>query len=73
MGKMKDTAFFSLPSKMLGSIPSGGSSVFNVDFGRFGRTTFDLASFGSAIDLLKFFVMAVFSVASLRIITLKGG
>lgn len=73
MTTMKSSSMFSLPSQMLGSIPTGGTSVFNVSFGRFGSTVFDLASLGSAIALIRILVLFVFSVTSLKIITLKGG
>lgn len=73
MSDMKTSSLFSLPAQFLGNIPSGGQSVFNLDFGRFGQTTFDLASFGSAITLLRTLVLCIFSVTAFKIVTLKGG
>ena len=71
---MRASPLFSLPSAMLGSIPSGGSSVFHLNFGRFGSIDYDLSSsFGTGLNVLKFFVLFAFSVASLRIILLRGG
>lgn len=69
---MKTSGFFSLPSRILGTVPSGGESVFHLDFGRFGFFDFDLACYGSAINTIRVLVFAVFSVACLRIITLGG-
>lgn len=73
MSDMKSSSLFSLPSQLLGSIPAGGQSAFYVDFGRFGNTTFDLASFGSSIALLRTLVLIVFSVTGFYIVALKGG
>lgn len=73
LADMKTSPLFSLPGQFFGNIPNGGTSVFHLDFGRMGKTDFDLASYGSAISLIKTLVLAVFSIAGFRIITLKGG
>lgn len=73
MSDMKSSTLFTLPSTLLGNIPSSSQSDFNVSFGRFGSTNFDLANFGSAIALLRSLVLIIFSVVSFKIITLKGG
>jgi len=70
---MKRSGLFSLPGQVLGNIPSGGTSAFNVSFGRFGSTIFDLADYSSSIAVMRTLVLIVFSVAGLRIILLKGG
>lgn len=70
---MKQSSLFSLPSTVIGSVPSGGQSQFNLSFGRFGNTVFDLASYGNAINIIKTLVLIVFSVVSFKIVTLKGG
>lgn len=73
MSDMKSSTLFTLPSTLLGNIPISSKSDFNVSFGRFGSTNFDLANFGSAITLLRSLVLIIFSVVSFKIITLKGG
>jgi len=70
---MKSGTLFSMPTTLLGTIPSGGNSAFNLSFGRMGSTTFDLASYASAIALIRILVLFTFSVTCLKIITLKGG
>lgn len=70
---MKSSGVFALPSQMLGNIPGGGTSSFNVSLGRFGSTVFDLAMFDSAIALLRIFVLMCFSVSGLKIILRLGG
>lgn len=73
MQSMKSSSIFGAPGQVLGSIPGGGQSNFELSFGRFGQTTFDLADYGTAINIIKTLVLAVFSIAGLRIVTLKGG
>ena len=70
---MKSSGLFALPGQVLGNIPLGGSSVFNISFGRFGSSTLDLASFGSAIAIIRSLVLMAFSIYGFKIITLKGG
>ncbi len=70
---MKSSSLFSLPNRVLGSVPLGGDSVFRISFGRYGSTTLDLANWSSAIAIIRSLVLFVFSIASIRIITLKGG
>ncbi len=73
MGDMKGTALFSLPSKLIGTIPGGGQSSFDISFGRMGSTTFDLASYGPGIAVIRILVMAVFLAGAVKIVCLKGG
>lgn len=73
MTAMKSSAIFSLPRTLLGNIPSGGSPVFNLNFGRFGAMTFDLSSYAAAIALIRILVLFTFTVSCVKIITLKGG
>jgi hypothetical protein len=70
---MKTSGLFALPSQLLGNIPGGGQSYFDVSFGRMGSTRFDLASFGSGIAVMRILVLIVFSFAGFKIVTLKGG
>ena len=70
---MKSSGLFALPTQFLGNIPGGGTSVFNLDFGRMGKTTFDLASYSTGISIIRILVLFVFSVCGFKIITLKGG
>lgn len=73
MSDMKTSGLFSLPGQLLGNIPTGGQSDFNVSFGRMGSTRFDLADYGPAIGIMRTLTLIVFSVAGFRIVTLKGG
>lgn len=73
MNATKSSGLFSLPQQLLGNIPSGGSSSFTVSFGRFGTTVFDLASFGTAISLIRSIVLIIISYSCFRIVLFKGG
>lgn len=70
---MKTSSLFSMPGQLLGNIPAGGQSTFDVDMGRFGHTTFDLASYGQSINVIKTLILIIFSITGFRIVTLKGG
>jgi hypothetical protein len=70
---MKTTGIFSIPTTML-NMPSGGSSVFNLSFGRFGSYTYDLSSqLGSGLAIFRFLCLAMCTIAAIKIVTLKGG
>lgn len=70
---MKSGGLFALPGQVLGNIPSSTKSSFDISFGRLGSTTFDLASYGSSIALIRILVLFIFSITGFKIITLKGG
>ncbi|BCS53912.1 hypothetical protein GSbR_29080 [Geobacter sp. SVR] len=71
---MKVSPLFSLPSRMIGTIPGGGTSVMVVNCGRFGQFSYDFSSsFGSGLNVLKFLVMLAFTAAAVRIVTLGKG
>lgn len=70
---MKTSTLFSVPSSMMGTIPTGGQSNMNVNFGRFGSYNYDFANMDSAIALFRLLVLFTFSIICLKIITLKGG
>ena len=73
MTDMKSSGIFALPSQLLGNVPGGGQSYFDVSFGRMGSTRFDLSSFASAIAVMRTLVLIVFSFTGFKIVTLKGG
>jgi hypothetical protein len=70
---MKASSVFGTPARLIGSVPAGGTSSFNVSFGSIGSTVFDLNSFSSAISVMRFLCLFVCTVASIKILTLKGG
>lgn len=70
---MKQSSLFSMPGQLLGNVPSGGQSTFNVSFGRMGSTVFDLADYNVGLGIIKTLVLFTFSVSGFYIVTLKGG
>lgn len=70
---LSGSALFSLPSEMLGSIPSGGTSTYTFNGGRYGSHTFDFSSYASVFVFVKSLVLILFSWCAVKIVTLKGG
>lgn len=71
---MKASTFFSMPSSLFQSFPSGGSPDITFDAGRYGIHTYNFSTaWASIIPLLKGIVIAVFAVVSVKVIILKGG
>jgi hypothetical protein len=70
---MKKSTLFSMPSKLTLNTPTGGSPLFDVNFGRFGSGKFDLSWFSASFAVMRSVIMIMFSFAAFKIVALKGG
>lgn len=70
---MEATSLYGLIAGFFGGVPFGGSSVYSFNGGVFGNHSYDFASWGSVMILLRGLTLVAFGAASLRIIFLKGG
>lgn len=70
---MKKSGIFALPGQMFGSIPGGGSSTFSFTAGRFGSFTYDFASWGNILEVLRSLYLICMTVCGIRIVTKGDG
>lgn len=70
---MEATSLYGLIAGFFSGVPAGGSSVYSFSGGVFGNHSYDFASWGSVMTLLRGLTLVAFGAASLRIIFLKGG
>lgn len=70
---MEATSLYGLIAGFFSGVPAGGSSVYSFNGGVFGNHSYDFASWGSIMTLLRGLTLVAFGAASLRIIFLKGG
>ena len=74
LDSMKASSFFSMPSSLFQSFPSGGSPDISFNAGRFGTHTYNFSTaWASIIPLLKGIIIAVFAVVAVKVVVLKGG
>ena len=74
LNSMKASSFFSMPSSLFQSFPSGGSPDITFNAGRYGTHTYNFSSaWASIIPLLKGIIIAVFAVVAVKVVVLKGG
>jgi len=68
---LKNTALFSLPSRILSDIPDSSNSTMSFDGGVYGQHTYDFASLGSIYVTLRAILLTLFGYLSVRIVVLK--
>lgn len=71
MTDLRGSSLFSLPTSILGNIPSSGTSVISFDGGEFGQQSFDFAAFSNQLMVIRSVLLLCFSLLSIRIVTLK--
>jgi len=71
MSDLRGSSLFSLPTSILGNIPSSGTSVISFDGGEFGQQSFDFAAFSNQLMVIRSVLLLCFSLLSIRIVTLK--
>jgi len=72
----KNSTLFTLPDTLIGSVPSGGVSTYDVNIGKWGSTTdsiisFDFANYSVAWDMLKYVLPILTAFSVLKILILK--
>ncbi len=67
---IKATPFYNSIGTFFNGVPSGGTSVFSVNGGRFGNHTLDLADYGTVWNIIKALVLISCSYVSIKIIFL---
>lgn len=71
MTDLRGSSLFSLPTSILGNIPSSGTSAISFDGGQFGHQSFDFAAFSNQLMVIRSVLLLCFSLLSIRIVTLK--
>lgn len=71
MTDLRGSSLFSLPTSILGNIPSSGTSAISFDGGQFGQHSLDFAAFSSQLMIIRSVLLLCFALLSIRIVTLK--
>jgi hypothetical protein len=71
MTDLRGSSLFSLPTSILGNIPSSGTSAISFDGGQFGQQSFDFSAFSNQLMIIRSVLLLCFSLLSIRIVTLK--
>lgn len=69
---VKSSSLFSFSTSFFESLPSGGSSVYAIDAGRYGNHTVDLSdTMSTGLSILKSILLACFGFLSIRAVIMK--
>jgi hypothetical protein len=71
MTDLRGSSLFSLPTSILGNIPTSGTSAISFDGGQFGQQSLDFAAFSNQLMIIRSVLLLCFSLLSIRIVTLK--
>lgn len=71
MTQVQSAPIFSMVRSFFGSVPTGGSSIIEFNAGIYGQHSYDFASWGPLLTVLRGLILIIFSFLAIRVVVLK--